>query len=81
MTVKIQKWGNSRGIRIPKVILDDLVWSDNEEVDLTVSDGKIIIERLERRERPDIHDLFAGYDGRYDPADIDWGEPSGREVW
>ena len=81
MTVKIQKWGNSRGIRIPKVILDDLFWSDNEEVDLTVSDGKIIIERTEKAVRPDIHELFAGYKGSYEPVDIDWGEPSGREVW
>ena len=77
MTVKIQKWG----IRIPKVILDVLVWSDNEEVDLTVSDGKIIIERTEKAVRPDIHELFAGYKGSYEPVDIDWGESSGREVW
>ena len=81
MTVKIQKWGNSQGIRIPKVILDDLYWSDSDELDLTVDNGKIVIERLEKRMRPDIYELFEGYEGKYEPADIDWGEPSGREVW
>ena len=81
MTVKIQKWGNSQGIRIPKVILDDLIWSDNDELDLTVSDGKIVIERLERKTRPDIFEIFEGYEGKYEPVDLDWGEPSGREAW
>ena len=42
MTVTIQKWGNSQGIRIPKYILDELTWSENETVDLTVEGGKII---------------------------------------
>ena len=39
MTVTIQKWGNSQGIRIPKYILDELTWSENETVDLTVEGG------------------------------------------
>ena len=81
MTVKIQKWGNSQGIRIPKVILDDLIWSENDEVDLSVSDGKIIIERTLRKPRPDIYELFEEYEGKYEPSDIEWGESSGREVW
>ena len=42
MTVKLQKWGNSQGIRIPKHMLDDLAWSETETVDISIDDGKII---------------------------------------
>lgn len=45
MTITIQKWGNSQGIRIPKHYLNELCWSEDEMVDLFIEDGKIIIER------------------------------------
>lgn len=81
MTVKLQKWGNSQGIRIPKFMLDDLTWSENEMVDIIIDDGRIIIERSKTNQRPDIHALFEGFKGKYEPSEPDWGDPSGREVW
>ena len=81
MTVKIQKWGNSQGIRIPKYILDELTWNENETVDLMVQNGKIIIERTKPSTRQNIYELFDGYKGKYEPSEIDWGDPSGREIW
>lgn len=81
MTVNIQKWGNSQGIRIPKHMLDSLAWSPDETVDISIEDGKIIIERFCRTERKNIKELFEGFKGKYEPSEIDWGEPSGREVW
>ena len=44
MTVNIQKWGNSQGIRIPKYILNELSWSDDETVDVSIEGGKIVID-------------------------------------
>ena len=58
MTVNIQKWGNSQGIRIPKHMLDSLAWSPDETVDISIEDGKIIIERFCRTERKNIKELF-----------------------
>ena len=81
MTVNIQKWGNSQGIRIPKHMLDDLAWSETETVDISIDDGKIIIERFRAPERKNIKEHFEGFKGKYAPEDIDWGEPSGGEVW
>ena len=81
MTVKLQKWGNSQGIRIPKFMLDDLTWADDEMVDIIVDDGKIIIERSRTSQRPNIYALFEGFKGKYEPSAIDWGDSSGREVW
>ena len=81
MTVNIQKWGNSQGIRIPKHMLDSLAWSPDETVDISIEDGKIIIERFRRTERKNIKELFEGFKGKYEPSEIDWGDPAGREVW
>ena len=81
MTVNIQKWGNSQGIRIPKHMLEELTWSDNEAVDVSVADGKIVIERVKRPERKNIKELFDGFKGKYEPSEFDWGKPTGREVW
>ena len=65
MTVNIQKWGNSQGIRIPKHMLDSLAWSPDETVDISIEDGKIIIERFCRTERKNIKELFEGFKGKY----------------
>lgn len=79
MTTTIQKWGNSQGIRIPKYMLDAVKWSDNECLDIIVDKDRIIIEKAERRKN--IKELFEDYDGKYEPAEIDWGEPVGKEIW
>ena len=51
MTIKIQKWGNSQGIRIPKVILDELNISDKDELEIKVEDNKILIENIGQRKK------------------------------
>ena len=81
MTVTIQKWGNSQGIRIPKHYLNELCWSEDEMVDLIIEDGKIIIERSCPSQRKNIKELFEGFKGKYEPCEFVWGEPEGGEVW
>lgn len=79
MTTTIQKWGNSQGIRIPKVILDTVKWNENEEIIILVENEKLIIEKANNRKN--IKELFKNYKGKYEPVDIDWGETLGDEIW
>ncbi len=79
MITTIQKWGNSQGIRIPKFLLDAVQWSDDEQIILSAEKNKIIIEKAEPRKN--IIELFADFDGAYEPVEMDWGEPVGEEVW
>ena len=45
MTIlQVAKWGNSSGIRLSKAVLDELGVKQGESVQLTVQDGKAIIE-------------------------------------
>ena len=80
MTTSIQKWGNSQGVRIPKMLLDAVKWSENEEVTITVYDGKLIIEKA-KKEKESIMELFENYEEEYTPEEVDWGKREGKEVW
>lgn len=80
MTTSIQKWGNSQGVRIPKMLLDAVKWSENEEVTITVYDGKLIIEKA-KKEKESIMELFENYEEEYTPEEVDWEKPEGKEVW
>lgn len=79
MTTTIQKWGNSQGVRIPKILLDTVNWAENEKIVILVEDDKLIIEKAEPRKN--IRELFKDYDGEYEAVQMDWGDPVGDEIW
>lgn len=81
MTTTIQKWGNSQGVRIPKILLDSINWSENEEVSINIEEDKLVIEKAKTQNRKNIKELFKDYKGEYKPEKIDWGEPEGEEIW
>jgi len=80
MIATIQKWGNSQGIRLPKVLLDDLNMYEGNKVEILRQDNVIIIKSAAQK-RQTIQELFAGYDDDYTPEEIDWGKPAGSEIW
>jgi antitoxin MazE len=80
MTTTIQKWGNSQGVRIPKMLLDTVEWKENEQIIIVVEDGKLVMEKASGK-RKNIKELFADYEGEYEPVEIDWGKPEGEEIW
>lgn len=77
-------WGNSRGIRLPKAILDIVGFKDDDEVSLTVDNGSIIIKKAapmsERRPYPSLAERFASYQGDYVPEEWDTGPAVGKEL-
>ena len=42
MSAKIQKWGNSLGVRIPKILAEQAHLKENSEVEILHQDGKIV---------------------------------------
>jgi antitoxin MazE len=84
MKVAFQKWGNSLALRVPKAFADEIGASAGKAAEMTVSNGKLVIEiaRSPRRKRRYTLDkLVAGItpDNRHE--EIDWGPPVGNEVW
>lgn len=80
--VKVQKWGNSQGIRISKEILAELNLTHLDEInfELSVKDGRIELHPVENLSF--LEQLFVGYDFSEKPEKIDWDdEPIGNEFW
>lgn len=45
MRVSIKNWGSSKGLRLPKQILEDLKWN-GEDLELNVKNGKLIAQKV-----------------------------------
>ncbi len=82
MITKIQKWGNSQGIRLTKNLLHDLNIDIGDEVDLAIKDGKLILSPVKKiRGRHNLKDLVARIPEDYQANEVDWGDPVGKEIW
>jgi antitoxin MazE len=82
MVTKIQKWGNSQGLRLAKRVLEDANISVGDKVDVTARDGVIVIAPVRRvRGKRSLQELVSRIPKNYESAEIDWGEPVGREAW
>ncbi len=82
MLTKIQKWGNSQGIRIAKNLLADAQLDVGDQVDISVKDGIMIIEPTKKiRGHYSLKDLVSRIPKGYKPDEVDWGEPVGKEEW
>jgi len=84
MKVAFQKWGNSLALRVPKVVAREIGASDGKTAEMSVRDGKLVIEvtKLKRRKRRyTLDELVAGITPENRHEEIDWGPPIGNEVW
>ena len=82
MQTKVQKWGNSQGLRVSKALLDEAGIHVGDEVDVSVTRGRIIVELVSRvRGRYDLKALVSKMPEEYRPEELDWGPPAGRELW
>lgn len=81
-SAKVQKWGNSQGVRIPKYILEKAKLNEGDTVEISVEDDKIVIFRPKRQlKQYTIGELFENYRAEYKPEEPDLGEPIGKEEW
>jgi len=82
MLAKIQKWGNSQGLRLAKNLLADVQLNIGDEVDISVKDGIMIVTPAKRiRGRHKLKDIVARIPENYQTSEVDWGEPVGKEAW
>ena len=80
MQTKVQKWGNSLGVRIPKALAEEVGVEAGAEVDLAVSNGDLIL-RPRRRKRYRLADLLRQVTADNVHEEINTGPAVGREVW
>jgi antitoxin MazE len=79
MITKIQKWGNSLGLRIPSSYARDVQVGPGSPVQLVVKRGKLVISPLSAR-RYDLARLLR----KVNPGNLhrgdDFGRPRGKEL-
>jgi antitoxin MazE len=82
MVTKIQRWGNSQGLRLAKQVLEDAHISVGDDVDVTTRDGLIVIAPARRvRGKRSLQELVSQIPKGYKAEETDWGEPVGQEAW
>jgi antitoxin MazE len=82
MVTRVQKWGNSQGLRLSKELLADADIDVGDVVDVAVREGSIVVTPVRRvRGALDLEQLVAAIPRGYKPGEADWGPPVGREVW
>ena len=82
MLAKVQKWGNSQGLRFPKALLEEARVSVGDDVRVFVRGRKIIIEPVEKvRGKYTLKELVAKMPKDYRVKEVEWGAPVGKEEW
>lgn len=62
--LKVSKWGNTQGIRIPKAFLEMLCLKVGDDIEIEANDDKMIItKRKPQKKEVDLDELFKGYNG------------------
>ena len=82
MIAKVQKWGNSQGLRLSKTLLSDVAIAVGDAVDVAVHQGALIVTPVRRvRGGHDLRELVRRVPKGDRPGEVDWGARVGREVW
>ncbi|MHB8776390.1 MAG: AbrB/MazE/SpoVT family DNA-binding domain-containing protein [Anaerolineales bacterium] len=80
MLTKVQKWGNSLALRIPKAFALDAQLENESFVEITISEGQIIVTPVVAPSWT-LEELLAGVNKNNLHREIDTGFAMGNEVW
>jgi antitoxin MazE len=80
MKTRVQKWGNSLALRIPKSFAAEARLSENSPVELSMVEGKLIVEGL-AAEPVTLDELLRGVSDENLHGEWRTGPAAGKEVW
>jgi antitoxin MazE len=80
MVVKIQRWGNSQGLRLAKHVLEDAGISVGDDVEIIVGEKEI---RIVKKARPKfvLEEMIRRMPKNYRGREESFGHPVGKEEW
>ncbi len=77
MEIEIKKWGNSLGVRIPKIIAKDLKITEGTLATIEDIDGQIVISPEKNR----LQNILKQINAENIHSEIDFGMQKGQESW
>jgi len=76
----VQKWGNSLALRIPKPFAQDAAVKEGTWVDVSVSEGKLVVTPVRKRTIT-LKELLTKVHRSNLHGEVDSGPSVGREAW
>ena len=80
MLTKVQKWGNSLALRIPKAFAQDAQLENDSLVEISLVEGQIIVTPVEAPSWTS-DELLAGINKKNVHHEVDTGSAVGNEIW
>jgi antitoxin MazE len=80
MRTRVQKWGNSLALRIPKSFAAEAGLHKEGPVDISLADGELVIRPL-AEPKLTLRQLLAGVTKENLHREVDTGHAAGKEVW
>jgi len=80
MEIRLQKWGNSDGIRIPHSFFKSLGLQTNDLLDIREEGDKIIITKAKKKDIS-LEERIQEYDGNNLCKEFEWDKASGKELY
>lgn len=79
METKIQKWGNSLAVRLPKAFAEQAGIENGSDVQISIQDGNIILVPVKDHAKL-LDALLEKIDESTLHSEIDFGKPVGKEL-
>lgn len=80
MHVRVQKWGNSLAVRIPKPLAEDAEVREGTVLNLAVSKGKVVATPIKRK-KLSLRELLTNVTRKNLHSEVDISPSVGREIW
>ncbi len=80
MESRIQRWGNSLAVRIPKPLAVEIGLEDNSTVELSLENGKLVVAPV-AHPGPSLTELLARVTTKNLHREVDAGPAQGDEAW
>ncbi len=80
MQTRVQKWGNSLGVRIPRGLAEEVGLGAGTEVSLSAKDGELIVKPA-LPARLSLDDLLAGVSESNIHSSVSTGSAVGAEIF
>jgi len=80
METRVQKWGNSLALRIPKSFASEIGLQKETSVEISLDDGRLVITPVSRP-KPTLKQLLAKVTQENLHHEVDTGTAVGNEVW
>ncbi len=80
MKTRIQKWGNSLALRIPRSFANEAGLQKETIVELSLADGKLMVTPV-TKPKPTLEELLARITEENLHREVDTGSAMGNETW